>query len=480
MSQPRILIIDDEPLMRISIADALKAEGYQVKVAATGPEGVDFIKKEQFDIIVSDLRLPGLDGLQVLQTCREVSPRTGVIVITAHGSVETAVEAMKIGAYDYITKPFSMDELLLIVKRLVKMLELEDENRSLREELEGRFSFKGILSKNEKMREVLETIKLVAPSDSTILIVGESGTGKEVVANAIHHNSPRREGPFIRVSCAALPPSLMDTELFGHEKGAFTGALRQRKGRFELANHGTLFLDEIAEISPLVQAKLLRVLQDRQFERVGGTATVEVNVRLVCATKHDLKKEVQAGGFREDLYHRLSLVPLYLLPLRERKEDVLLLAEHFLERLGNRMGKRRRSLSEPAKGMVARYSFPGNVRELENTIERAVSLSNHEGNVEPWDLCGFPSCPYLGGLPQPTCGFCREDTHLMAAEHGARVEDLSAAREQFERQHILKVLDRTRDNKTEAARILGVSRKALWEKCKRYGISKGTSGGEED
>jgi DNA-binding NtrC family response regulator len=480
MSQPRILIIDDEPLMRISIADALKAEGYQVKVAATGPEGVDFIKKEQFDIIVSDLRLPGLDGLQVLQTCREVSPRTGVIVITAHGSVETAVEAMKIGAYDYITKPFSMDELLLIVKRLVKMLELEDENRSLREELEGRFSFKGILSKNEKMREVLETIKLVAPSDSTILIVGESGTGKEVVANAIHHNSPRREGPFIRVSCAALPPSLMDTELFGHEKGAFTGALRQRKGRFELANHGTLFLDEIGEISPVLQAKLLRVLQDRQFERVGGTATVEVDVRLVCATQRDLKKEVQAGKFREDLYHRLSVAPLYLLPLRERKEDVLLLAEHFLERLGNRMGKRRRSLSEPAKGMVARYSFPGNVRELENTIERAVSLSNHEGNVEPWDLCGFPSCPYLGGLPQPTCGFCREDTHLMAAEHGARVEDLSAAREQFERQHILKVLERTRDNKTEAARILGVSRKALWEKCKRYGISKGTNGVEED
>jgi DNA-binding NtrC family response regulator len=394
--------------------------------------------------------------------------------------VETAVEAMKIGAYDYVTKPFSMDELLLIVKRLVKMLELEDENRSLREELEGRFSFKGILSKNEKMREVLETIKLVAPSDSTILIVGESGTGKEVVANAIHHNSPRREGPFIRVSCAALPPSLMDTELFGHEKGAFTGALRQRKGRFELANHGTLFLDEIGEISAVVQAKLLRVLQDRQFERVGGTATVEVDVRLVCATQRDLKKEVQAGKFREDLYHRLSVAPLYLLPLRERKEDVLLLAEHFLERLGNRMGKRRRSLSEPAKGMVARYSFPGNVRELENTIERAVSLSNHEGNVEPWDLCGFPSCPYLGGLPQPTCGFCREDTHLMAAEHGARVEDLSAAREQFERQHILKVLDRTRDNKTEAARILGVSRKALWEKCKRYGISKGTNGVEED
>ena len=476
MSQPRILIIDDEPLMRISIADALKAEGYQVKVAATGSEGVDCIKKEQFNIIISDLRLPGLDGLQVLQTCKEVSARTGVIVITAHGSVETAVEAMKMGAYDYITKPFSMDELLLIVKRLVKMLELEDENRSLREELEGRFSFKGILGKNEKMREVLEKIKLVAPSDSTILIIGESGTGKEVVANAIHHNSSRREGPFIRVSCAALPESLLETELFGHEKGAFTGALRQRKGRFELAHHGTLFLDEIGEISQVVQVKLLRVLQERQFERVGGTSTIEVDVRLVCATQRDLKKEVQSGRFREDLYYRLIVVPVYLPPLRDRKEDVLLLAEHFLEKFGNRMGKRPGTLSEEAKGMVLRYSFPGNVRELENTIERAVTLSNHAGNVEPWDLCGFPSCPYLGGRPQATCGFCSEETHLMAGESGLRVEDLAAAREQFERQYILKVLEKTQDNKTEAARILGVSRKALWEKCKRYGISKGANG----
>src|SRR5437870_4005430 len=258
MSQPRILIIDDEPLMRISIADALKAEGYQVKVAATGSDCVVCIKKEKFNIIISDLRLPGLDGLQVLQTCKEVSARTGVIVITAHGSVETAVEAMKMGAYDYITKPFSMDELLLIVKRLVKLLELEDENRSL----------------------------------------------------------------------------------------------RQRKGRFELAHHGTLFLDEIGEISQVVQVKLLRVLQERQFERVGGTSTIEVDVRLVCATQRDLKKEVQSGRFREDLYYRLIVVPVYLPPLRDRKEDVLLLAEHFLEKFGNRMGKRRGTLAQGAKGKL--------------------------------------------------------------------------------------------------------------------------------
>ena len=288
----------------------------------------------------------------------------------------------------------------------------------------------------------MQEIEQAARSRSTVLLRGESGTGKEVVANAIHHNSSRREGPFIRVSCAALPESLLETELFGHEKGAFTGALRQRKGRFELAHHGTLFLDEIGEISQVVQVKLLRVLQERQFERVGGTSTIEVDVRLVCATQRDLKKEVQSGRFREDLYYRLIVVPVYLPPLRDRKEDVLLLAEHFLEKFGNRMGKRPGTLSEEAKGMVLRYSFPGNVRELENTIERAVTLSNHAGNVEPWDLCGFPSCPYLGGRPQSTCGFCSEETHLMAGEIGLRVEDLAAAlfeelREAAQRSHDL-------------------------------------------
>jgi len=480
MRQPHVLIIDDEPLMRISIADALKAEGCLVKVASTGPEGAEMIKKEPFEIVVSDLRLPGLDGLQLLQTCKEVSPRTGVIVITAHGSVETAVGAMKLGAYDYVTKPFSMDELLLIVKRLVKVLELEDENRALREELEGRFSFKGLLGKNDKMREVLEKIKLVAPTDSTILIMGESGTGKELVANAIHHNSARREGAFIKVSCAALPESLLETELFGHERGAFTGALRQRKGRFELAHRGTLFLDEIGEISPVVQVKLLRVLQERQFERVGGTETIEVDVRLICATQRDLKQEVQAGRFREDLYYRLSVVPIYLPPLRERKEDVLILTNHFLEGFTNRMGKRPQPLSQRSKELVLRYSFPGNVRELENTLERAVTLSHEGEEIQPWDLCGFPACPYLGGPPQPTCGFCSEGVPLAGGEKAASVESLADAREQFERQYILKALERTKDNKTEAARILGVSRKALWEKCKRYGITKGANGAEED
>jgi len=479
MPQPNVLIIDDEPLMRISIADALKDEGCQVKVAATGLEGVNLIKKEPFEIVISDLRLPGMDGLQVLRRPPSVSPKTGVVLITAYGSVETAVGAMKMGAYDYVTKPFAMEELLLIVRRLLKVLELEDENRSLREELAGRFSFKGLLGKNDKMKEVLEKIKLVAPTDSTVLIMGESGTGKELVANAIHHNSLRRGGAFIKVSCAALPESLLETELFGHERGAFTGAVRQRKGRFELAHQGTLFLDEIGEISPLVQVKLLRVLQERQFERVGGNQTIEVDVRLICATQRDLKKEVQAGRFREDLYYRLSVVPVYLPALRERREDVLVLADHFLEGFALRTGKRARLFSQRAKELLLRYSFPGNVRELENTVERAVTLSRDGKEIEPWDLCGFPSCPYLGGPPQPTCGFCSEGVS-MAEKKAALVERLDTAREQFERQFILKVLERTKDNKTEAAKQLGMSRKALWEKCKRYGITKGGNGQEEN
>ncbi|MDE3119860.1 MAG: sigma-54-dependent Fis family transcriptional regulator, partial [Nitrospirota bacterium] len=347
MKAPSILIVDDEPLMRLSMLDALKAVGYEVRAAATGQEGHAILSSETFDIVITDLRLPGSDGLSLLQACKQRSPRSEVILITAHGSVETAVEAMKLGAYDYVTKPFAMDELLLVVDRVTKVLTLRQENLQLREELEGRFSFEGILGKNDRMREVLEKIQLVAATDSTVLIVGESGTGKELVANALHRSSPRRDHALIKVSCAALPESLLEAELFGHEKGAFTGALKQRRGRFELAHKGTLFLDEIGEISPVVQVKLLRVLQERQFERVGGNETVEVDVRLVCATQKDLKKEVQQGRFREDLYYRLNVVPVVLPPLRERREDVLLIGEHMLQ-------ARAAKINKPLKGFSHR------------------------------------------------------------------------------------------------------------------------------
>ncbi|MBI4401048.1 MAG: sigma-54-dependent Fis family transcriptional regulator [Nitrospirae bacterium] len=480
MKPPSVLIIDDEPLMRLSMIDALKAVGYEVRAAASGQEGLQILNnQDSFDIVITDLRLPGSDGLEILQVCKQYSPRTEVIVITAHGSVETAVEAMKRGAYDYITKPFSMEELLLIVDRVSKVTALRQENIQLREELEGKFSCEGIHGKNHRMREVLEKIKLVSGTDSTVLIIGESGTGKELVANAIHRNSPRRDHALIKVSCAALPETLLEAELFGHEKGAFTGALRQRRGRFELAHKGTLFLDEIGEISPVVQVKLLRVIQERQFERVGGNETVEVDVRLVCATQKDLKKEVQQGRFREDLYYRLNVVPVLLPPLRERREDIMVIAEYMLKTRSSRTSKPLKGFSQSAQELLLRYSFPGNVRELENMVERAVALGRPSEEIQAWDLCGFPSCPYLGGTPQDTCGFCSEGL-TGKGHHVAKVDSLSAAREQFERQYILSVLDRVQGSRTEASKILGLSRKSLWEKCKRYGIATGKYGHDEE
>jgi DNA-binding NtrC family response regulator len=478
---PAVLIIDDEPLMRLSMEDALHAAGCEVRAAATGPEGLALLEQIPFDIVITDLRLPGADGLTLLQAAKQRSPRTEVVVITAHGSVETAVGAMKAGAYDYITKPFSMEELLLIVERIGKMLALRQENLQLREELEGKFNFEGILGKNERMREVLDKIRLVAATDSTVLITGESGTGKELVANAIHHNSPRRDQALIKVSCAALPETLLEAELFGHEKGAFTGALKQRRGRFELAHKGTLFLDEIGEISPAVQVKLLRVLQERQFERVGGNETIESDVRLVCATQKDLKKEVQRGRFREDLFYRLNVVPVQLPPLRARREDVLMIAEHVLQTRAARLNKAAKGFSQNSREVLLRYSFPGNVRELENMIERAVALCRPNEEVQASDLCGFPSCPYLGGPPQEGCGFCSEGItgkQAAPAASPAHADSLAAAREQFEKQYILSVLERTQGSRTMAAKILDLSRKALWEKCKRYGIPSNRNGQE--
>ncbi len=481
MRPSTILIIDDEPLIRLSMMDALKAVGYEVRAAATGQEGLDLLKKESFDIVVTDLRLPGADGLDVLQACKQRSPRTEVIVITAHGSVETAVEAMKRGAYDYITKPFLMDELLLIVDRVTKVLALRQENLLLREELEGKFSFQGILGKNERMRDVLEKIKLVSGSDSPVLIVGESGTGKELVANAIHRNSARRDNALVKVSCAALPEDLLEAELFGSEKGAVAGAVRQRRGRFELAHKGTLFLDEIGTLPPVAQGKLLGVLQEHQFERVGGSQAIEVDVRLVCATQKDLSKEVQAGRFREDLFLRLNVVPVLLPPLRERREDIMIIAEFLLQSRASRATKNLKGFSQPAQELLLRYSFPGNVRELETMVERAVTLCRDHEEVLGWQLCGFSSCPFLGGAPQDACGFCREGLSAKGERASEGVPDsLAQAREQFERQHILSVLERVQGSRTEAAKVLGMSRKALWEKCKRYGISSGKPDADEE
>lgn len=479
MTAPSILLVDDEPLMRLSVQDALAATGYRVQAAANGTEGKSLLLTKPFDIVITDLQMPGVDGLGLLQVCKEQAPKTEVILITAHGSVETAVSAMKMGAYDYVTKPFQMEELLLTVERAAKVLALKQENQHLRQELEGKFNVQGILGRNERMRAVLDKVKVVAASDSTVLVMGESGTGKELVANAIHHHSPRKDHAFIKVSCAALPETLLEAELFGHEKGAFTGAVKQRKGRFELAHRGTLFLDEIGEISPVVQVKLLRVLQERQFERVGGNETIDTDVRLICATQKDLKKEVAQGRFREDLYYRLNVVPIVLPPLRERREDVAMIAEHVLETRSARAKKPVKGFADATRELFLRYSFPGNVRELENMVERAVTLGREHEELQPWDLCGHGTCPFLGGAPQDACGFCAEGLSGKIERKEASTS-LAVARERFERDYIASVLEEAGGSKTMAAKILGLSRKGLWEKCKRYGLSADATGDSEE
>lgn len=477
----KVLIVDDEPLMRLSMVDALEGIGCEVTAAATGTEGLAVLGTRHFEMVITDLRLPGADGLTVLKASKERSPTTEVILITAHGSVDTAVGAIKSGAYDYITKPFQMDELLLIVERVGKILRLRRENLELKEVLEDRFSFGGILGCNNHMRALLEKIKLVAATDSPVSIIGERGTGKELVAHAIHLNSPRRDQPLIKVCCADLPEALLEAELFGHEKGAFPGALRQRRGRFELAHKGTLFLDDIDALPPAVQAKLLPLLQERRFERVGGREAIGVDVRIICAAQQDLKDAVDQGRFRKDLYDHLTPVQVAVPPLRQRREDVLVIAEHVLETRSAKLGKSLDTFAQPSRELLLRYSFPGNVGELEQMVERAAALGRDGEALQPWDLCGFQTCPYLGGTPQAACAFCAEGLAVEAKKPVASVPaTLATAREEFERDYILGVLEQVNGNRTNAANLLGLSRKALWDKCKRYGISSAKGEAEEN
>lgn len=451
----RVMIIDDEPLMRITIQDALVAEDYQVSAAETGKKGMTLLRETPVDILITDLKLPDTDGIQVLKEAKTISPETQVILITAYGSIDSAVTAMKEGASDYLTKPFSMDELLLVIRRLVRMKQLEEENLRLRKRIEERFGLEGLVGKSSQMQKIYDLIETVSQTDATVLIQGESGTGKEMVANAIHLQSPRKNGSFIKVNCSALPETLLETELFGHERGAFTGAFRQRKGRFEMAHGGTLFLDEVGEVSSAVQVKLLRVLQERQFERVGGNETISVDVRLICATQKDLKEEIRKGSFREDLYYRLNVVPIVLPPLRERREDILLMADHFISRFSKKMGKEITGLSEEGKALLLKYPFPGNIRELENMLERAIALI--KGKVIQAE-----------DLPEEVCGQTSVIQTICEKMRGSK--PLATAVSHFEREYIHGVLEKTKGKKGQAAEILGISRKTLWEKIKELEI----------
>ncbi len=439
-----ILVVDDEAIIRESLKDWLSDAGYQVLTAENGPQSLQIIEKERPRIAIVDLIMPGMDGIELLKRAKKISPGIEVILITAYASIPTAIAAMKEGAYDYIEKPFSPERLEILIGKLVEHQRLVEENISLHQKLEQRYRFEDIITKSRKMQQLIELIKVVAKSNATVLITGESGTGKELVARALHSQSYRKDKPFVPVSCAALPESLLESELFGHEKGAFTGAHAQRKGKIEFANQGTLFLDEIGEMSANIQVHLLRVLEEKEFSRVGSNELIKVDVRVVSATNRDMEKAVASGQFREDLYYRLNVVTIDLPPLRERKEDIPLLTEHFLNKFAAENRKEVSHLSPEVTEFLLQYQWPGNVRELENTIERAVILAQNP-EIQFADLLQ-KSSPLVGSV------------------------SLGRSLKEVERNHIISILNETSKNYTKAARILGISRATIYSKAKAYGL----------
>ena len=442
--KPLILVVDDEKNTRDGLARALR-RSYDVLLAENGQRALDILAENAVDIMLSDVRMPGIDGLTLMQRALARTPPPVCILLTAYGTVETAVEAMKRGAYDFLTKPVNLDRLDLLVQRALRERDMESENRQLREQLDTKYGLERIIGQSPAMQEVFDTIRQAGPSRANVLVEGESGTGKELVAHAIHGLSAQARGPFIPVHCAALSQNLLESELFGHEKGAFTGASERRRGRFELADGGTLFLDEIGEIDPALQVKILRVLEERKFERVGGTETIHVDVRLVAATNRDLRARVAEGTFREDLFYRLYVVNLALPPLRERDGDVVLLAQHYLKALAAENGKKTLSISPEAMDVLAAYPWPGNVRELRNVIERMVVLGTGS-RLEVRDLPAAVRDAGAGG-----------------ARTGRGLRDA-------ERQLIEEALRRHQDNRTKAAQDLGISRRTLHRKLNEFGL----------
>jgi two-component system response regulator AtoC len=447
----RVLIVDDEPSIRKVLQAHLQRDGYAVDTAVDGGEGIEKLQEGLFHAVVTDLQMPGLGGLELLAWCRQNQPGLPVIIITAFGSVGSAVEAIKLGAHDYLTKPFDRDELKALIRKAVAT---EAASAQVLSDGPGRFG--AIIGQVPSMKRIYALIEKVAVSPTTVLITGESGTGKELVARALHDRSERCDAPFITVNCGAIPENLFESELFGHEKGAFTGAVGRKPGKFELADGGTLFLDEVGELPTDLQVKLLRVLQERSFERVGGVESIQVDVRLVAATNRDLGEASQRGQFRTDLYYRLNVIPLQLPPLRDRIEDIPLLVEHFVERFNERLGRQIRGLTPEALRTLGTWSWPGNIRELENLMERAVLLCE-EDLIGVEDLHGLgtpaPSTPISGELDaMPLKDFVRV--------HTAKLE----------RARIIKALEAEAGNVTRAARRLGISRKSLQTKMKDYGL----------
>ena len=450
---PHVLFVDDEPALRSLMAERLAERGFDVVQAESGEKAVELLDQFAFDILLTDLRLPGIDGTQVIEAARERYPGIVAIVITGYGTVRDAVDAIKRGASDFVAKPFQFDELMHVLRKAMEQRRLATENAYLRSQLEERYSFGGTLGRSGPMQKLFQLLETVAPSSSTILITGETGTGKEVVARAIHHNSPRRAHRFVALNCSAIPETLLEAELFGHVRGAFTGATGTRQGRFEQAHKGTLFLDEVGTMSSALQSKLLRALQEREFERVGDNQTIKVDVRVIAATNSDLAKMVGDGTFREDLYYRLNVIPIELPPLRDRREDIPLLVKHFLEKfaLGQEM-----HVAQSAMRALMAYTWPGNVRQLENAIERAVTMSGGRKEIQVADLP-----PEVQAIPQQA-----ETPFVDLPDDGL---DLPAYLSAIERDLIQRSLDRTGGNRNRAAELLRIKRTTLVEKLKRLG-----------
>jgi DNA-binding NtrC family response regulator len=452
-----ILVIDDEAIMQEILADFLSEEGYEVDIAGSGEEGLDLAREHPYDCAIVDLMMPGIDGIETMQALKARDPELPVIMITAFASVESAVEAMKRGAHEYITKPFKNDEVLVVLQNAIRQRRLEEEVRTLRRTLKDKYRFENIVGKNRRMQDVFALIEQAAPSRSTILIQGESGTGKELVAKAIHANSARAEKPFVVVNSGSMPSDLLESNLFGHVKGAFTGAVASKKGLFEVADGGSIFFDEVGNIGMDVQAKLLRVIQEKEFMRLGSVDTIKVDVRLIAATNADLKRRVAEDAFREDLYYRLNVISVTLPPLRERPDDIPLLTQHFMDKYGGENNRDDLFIEEEALDLLRGYQWPGNVRELENAIERAVVLAPRSGQL---------TSELVRDYIEPN-GFETPRPSLSVPPEGLPMKDVV---QEFQKQLIVDALRKTRWIQKDAAKLLDVKPTTLNEMIKRYGI----------
>jgi len=470
MALNRILVVDDEESIREFFEIMLKREGYEVLTASSGIEAIDTLKKTPVDLIISDIQMPGISGMELLSRVRESHPEMVVIMITAFGSTETAVEAMKLGAYDYIQKPFKIDEVRIVISQALESQSLKIENVQLKKELGTKYAFDNIIGGASPMMRIYEMVRRVASTKSSVLITGESGTGKELIARAIHYNGPLKDKPFVTVNCGAIPENLMESEMFGHKKGSFTGAIADKRGLFEVANTGTIFLDELGELPLTMQVKLLRVIQEGTFKRVGATEDITVDVRVISATNKNLEQEVKASRFREDLFYRMNVIQILCPPLRDRKEDIPMLANHFLEKFSKVLGVSVKKISNEAMDVLKRYHYPGNVRELENIVERTVAL-------EPSAIILPESLPRHLAEVQHTVAPLDANKIEIDAEKGIDLEQLVA---EFEKALLTKALERTGGVKKRAARLLSISFRSMRYRVDKYALGALSDDDEDD